>query len=271
MPLLNSFVDSIVSVGFSSELGLKVDSDSKGNASIFNSFLQPSLLAIVTADRAMYPSSRGSEFIDPCYPPIGRTSSYSNSISSNSSDLQTSNNSSGATIRTQKQHLIPAALNNLPLFCFPEGVQATYQRENERIHHVVFTQEEGKRTYALILTYQQKFVLRNVQPDEEGIYQIDDVKASIVTQRRRSVSRIPVPINSLKVDVPPTSSSSSPPTSPTTSSATRKPRSRVKPPTSLNPHGYQATQVRSNSSNDTNKQQPNYKKHTISSIQKRSV
>ncbi len=77
MPLLNAFVDSFVCVGFSSECGLTLDPESKNNESFLTSYLQSSILAIVTDDRAIYPLSGGSEFIDSSYPPISRLSSHS--------------------------------------------------------------------------------------------------------------------------------------------------------------------------------------------------
>jgi hypothetical protein len=186
MPLLNAFIDSFVCVGFSSESGLTLDSESNHNEPIFKSYLQPSLLALVTADRAMYPQSRGSEFIDPSYPPIGRSNSYSSSGLKNDPVPSTPLSPSGSGTRTSKQHMIPDTLKSLPPFCFPDGVKATYQRENERIHHIVLTQEQGKRSYALVLTFQQPFILKTNKPDKDGTYQIDDVQLSTSATKTRS-------------------------------------------------------------------------------------
>ncbi|CAF2337555.1 unnamed protein product [Rotaria sp. Silwood2] len=257
MPLLNSFIDSIVCVGFTSERGLKLDPESKDNEFSFTSSLQPSLLSIITADRAMYPQSRGSEFIDPCYPPIGHTSSHSLTISSTSSGRSTPVSSFATGIRTQKQYVIPAALNNLPLFCFPDDVRATFERENERIHHIVFTQEEGKRIYALALTFQQSFSLKTNKPDDDGIYQIDDVKLSTLITRRPSVSKIPVPIDRQKLAA---SSSLS-------ATSTAKTRSK-KMPLSFHYSDPNSTSQLRLSSSSTDLTKPHYETHTISSYMK---
>jgi hypothetical protein len=255
MPLLNAFIDSVVCVGFTSERGVAVDPESKNNGSFFTSFLQPSLLAIVTADRAMYPQSRGSEFIDVLYPPVGHSTSHSMTASSANSDHSTSLSSVSLGLRTQIQHMISAAFNNLPLFCFPDGVQATYQRENERIHHVVFTQEDGKRSYAMVLTFQQPFTLKTNKPDDDGIYQIDDIKLSTLRARRPSVSRIPVPIDKQKLGSSPS------PTAP------------VKTPSKKMPVSFRSSETprpsRSRSIDPTN--QHHYATHTISSSMKKSV
>ncbi|CAF0784526.1 unnamed protein product [Rotaria sp. Silwood1] len=265
MPLLNSFVDSIACVGFTSERGLKLDPEFKDNGSFFTSNLQSSVLAIITADRAMYPQSRGSEFIDPSYPPIGYPRSRSFSARSTSSDRSSPVSSLATGIRTQKQHMVPARFNNLPLFCFPDGVRATHQRENEKIHQIVFTQEEGKRIYALALTFQQSFSLKTNKPDDDGIYQVDDVKLSTSNPRRPSVSKIPVAIDRQKLASP--SSSPTSPSSPSTSAT--KTRSKKMPSSFHYSDPNSTSQIRpSSSSTDLTKQQHHYETHTISSYMK---
>lgn len=259
MALLNSFVDSIVCVGFSSERGLKLDSEAKDNESIFSSPLQPSLLSIVTATYAMYPLSRDVELIDPDYPPIDRTNSYSSTTSSTGSDRSTSASLIATGTRSPKQS-IPPAYNNLPLFCFPDGVRATYQKENERIHHIVFTQEEGKRIYALALTFQQSFTLKTDKPDEDGVYQIEDYRSPASTLRRSSVSKIPIAIDRQL-------------SATSTQSSTVKIRSK-KMPSSFQYATDTSSNTRSRSSstsNDTSKQHRHYETHTISSSQKEYV
>ena len=257
MPLLNAFVDSFVCVGFSSERGIALDPESKDNGSLFTSFLQPSLLAIVTADRAIYPQSRGNDFIDPSYPPMGRSNSRSITASSGNSGTSTPLSSGGFGLRTPKQHLIPAVFNNLPLFCFADGVQATYQRENERIHHIVFTQEDGKRSYAIVLTFHQSFTLKTNKPDDDGIYQIDDVKLSTLNARRTSVSKIPIPIDRQKI------------VTPTPSTTPVKTHSK-KIPSSFHFSGtLSSSKARSTSSDDLSK--PHYATPTMSSYLKKSV
>ena len=198
MPLINAFVDSIVCVGFSSARGLTLDAESKNNTSIFPSFLQPSLLAIVTGDHALYPLSGGSEFVDPSYPPISRSDYNSHAASVNGSSSSTPTQMTTGSAKSHKPYAIPSALHNLPLFCFPDGVKLTYRREPDKIHHIVLTQEEGKRSYALVLTYQQGFVLRTNKPDGDGVYQIDDCKLSSVNARRPSLSKIPIAIDRQK-------------------------------------------------------------------------
>lgn len=198
MPLINAFVESVVCVGFSSERGLTLDPESKNNASVFSSFLQPSLLSIVTGDNALYPLSAGSESVDPSYPPISRADLNSYVASGSGSGRSTPSLVTNASAKGQKPHAISSALSNLPMFCFPEGVKPTYRREPDKIHHIVLTQEEGKRSYALVLTYQQGFVLRTNKPDDDGVYQIDDCKLATVTVRRPSVSKIPIAIDRQK-------------------------------------------------------------------------
>jgi hypothetical protein len=263
MPLLNAFVDSFVCVGFSSERGLTLDSDSSNDGFLFTSCLQPSVLAIVSSDRAMYPRSSGSEYIDPLYPPINRTNSHSLTTSSDSSGRSTPLSSVNGGIKTQKQHSIPAAFNNLPLFCFPDGVRATYQRTNETIHHIVFTQEEGKRSYALALTFQQPFTLKTNKPDDDGTYQIDDFKLPPVLARRSSVSKIPVAIDKHKI-VPPTPPPATTPTPPV------KMRSRKMPSSFQYGDTSSTNKSRSSSSTDLSKQH-HYATPTISSYMKKYV
>ncbi|CAF1399018.1 unnamed protein product [Rotaria sordida] len=253
MPLLNSFVDSIVCVGFTSERGLKLDPESKDNGSLFKSSLQSSVLAIVTADRAIYPQARGSEFIDSCYPPICYTRSHSFTASSISSGRSTPVSSLANGVRTQKQHIIPAVYNNLPLFCFSDGVRITYEREDESIHHIVFTQEEGKRIYALALTFQQSFCLKTDKPDDEGTYQIEDVKLSTSNTRQSSLSKIPVPIERQKQASSPT---------------TVKTRSKQIPSSFNYSNPNSTSQPRSSSNSNNSTKQPRYVSHTISSYMK---
>ena len=198
MPLINAFVESVVCVGFSSERGLTLDPESKNNTSVFSSFLQPALLSIVTGDNALYPLSAGSEFVDPSYPPINRADLNSYVASGGGSGRSTPSLMTTASVKGQKPHAISSALRNLPMFCFPEGVKPTYRREPDKIHHIVLTQEEGKRSYALVLTYQQGFVLRTNKPDDDGVYQIDDCKLASVNARRPSVSKIPIAIDRQK-------------------------------------------------------------------------
>jgi hypothetical protein len=245
MSLLNSFVDSFICVGFSSVNGVTVEPESKNNGSLFTSSLQPSVLAIVSGDCAMYPQSRGSEFIDPSYPPINRSSSQSSAISGVSSGRSTPLSTFNSSLKTQNQHIIPAQFNNLPFFCFPDGVQATFQRENEKIHHLVFTQAEGKRSYALALTFQQAFTLKTDKPDDDGTYQIDDVKVSAINIRRSSVSKIPVAVDKQKIDSQP-----SPPPTPTPTST--KTRSRKMPSSFHYSDTNSTNKSRSPSSNDSN-------------------
>ncbi|UJR33491.1 hypothetical protein I4U23_020936, partial [Adineta vaga] len=235
MPLLNAFIDSVACVGFTSERGVSLDSESKSNGSLFTSSLQPSVLAIVNNNHAMYPQSRSSEFIDPLYPPI-----------------------------------IPTIYHNLPLFCFPDGAHASWERENERIHHIVFTREDGKRTYALIFTFQQSFTLKADKPDDDGIYQINDVQRPTAYTRRISVSKIPIAIDKLKT----TSSLPTTTTPPTVSLAPSstpitpvKSRSRKMPSSFHFPEQPSGSRVRSSSTENLNKQ-PHYVTPTFSSYMK---
>ncbi|CAM4758151.1 unnamed protein product [Rotaria magnacalcarata] len=268
MSLLNSFIDSVACVGFSSERGLKLDTESKEDGTPFTSSLQPSLLAIVTACSAMYPQLRGNEFIDPCYPPVGLTSSNSSRTSSLGSDRSVPIFPSAAITRTPKQH-IPAAYNNIPIFCFPDGARATYERENERIHHIVFTQEEGKRIYALALTFQQSFNLKTNKPEDDGTYQIEDVNLATLTSRRPSESRIPIAIERQKsvtsLSMSATSTSTSTPQTPTV-----KARSNKAPISFRYSDASTMSQSQSsNSSTDANKKHlPHYQTHTIVSYMK---
>jgi hypothetical protein len=263
MPLLNAFVDSFICVGFSSECGLTIDPESKNNESIFTSDLQSSILAIVTGDRAIYPLSRGIEFIDSSYPPINRLSSRSSLGQSISSGRSTPSSALTSSIRTQKQHTIPAAYKDLPFFCFPDGVRATHQREKEKIHHFVLTQDE-KRTYALVLTFQQQFSLKTNKPNDDGVYQIIDVKSSTINAGGLHRSKIPVPIDKQPKIVLP-----SPPPTP----APVKMRGRRMPSAYRNADTNSANKTRSPSAHDTSKQQPlyHYENQTISSYKKKFV
>ena len=264
MPLLNSFVDSFVCVGFSSERGLTLDPESKHEGSIFTSSLQPSILGIVTADRAIYPQLRGGELTDPLYPPVDCLNSYSTTISSTNSGHSTPISSSTASIRTTKQSIIPASFTNLPFFCFPDGVQASYQRENEKIHQIVFTQEEGKRSYALALTFQQAFTVKTAEPDDNGVYQIEEVKSSIVKSRSSSISKIPVSIDKQNPTSPSISSSSS--------SSISRTHSRKMPSSYHYVNTSSTSQTGLNSSDSAPKQeQYHYATHTISSYNKKFV
>jgi hypothetical protein len=261
MPLLNAFVDSIVCVGFSSERGLTIDPESKNNESIFTSDLQSSILAIVTGDRATYPLLRGNESLDSSYPPINRLSSRSSLGQSISSGRSTPSSILTSSIRTPKQHTIPVAYKDLPFFCFPDGVRATYQREKEKVHHFVLTQDE-KRTYALALTFQQQFILKTNEPDEDGVYQISDVKSSTLNTGRPHRSKIPVSTDKQPKIVLP-----SPPPQPV------KIRDRKIPSAYPIADTNSANKTRSPSTHDTSKQQPlyHYEHQTISSYKKKFV
>ena len=155
MPLLNAFIDSIASVGFNCERGLIIDRQSEENTVPLLSYLQPYVLAILTPDQAIYPQAEGKHTIDPSYPFLTHLKS------SNSKPL--------------KKQAISNIVNNLPIFCTPDGVKISHLPFESRIHHIVFTQEDGKRTFAVVLTFQQKFLLKNEKPEEDGSYQIGSV------------------------------------------------------------------------------------------------
>ncbi|CAF0752462.1 unnamed protein product [Adineta ricciae] len=271
MPLLNAFINSVACVGFTSERGVAIDSESKSNGSLFKSPLQASVLAIVNADRAMYPESRSSELIDPLYPPAGHTSTHSTSASSGRS---TPISPLASNARPSRHQMISTIYQNLPFFCFPDGAHATWERENERIHHIVFTREDGKRTYALVFTFQQAFTLKTDKPDDDGIYQISDVQRSTPTARRPSMSKIPVAIDKLKSAIPtPTPltttivNSTHQDVTPTPMTAPAKSRSRKMPSSfhfSDQPSG---SRVRSTSTENLSKQ-PHYETPTFSSYMK---
>jgi hypothetical protein len=266
MPLRNAFVESIVCVGFSSERGLKPSSDIKSDASLFSSFLQPSLLAVVTADRAIYPQSRSNDFIDPNYPPMSRSNSqsFTRSISACERSLPVPL-SANTSMRGQKQYHISNAFHNLPMFCFPDGVKATYQYEPEKIHHIVFTQEEGKRSYALVLTFQQSFILKSSKLDDDGMFRIDDVKCASTITRRSSVSRIPVAVDRQKTIVPTSTASSN------NKSTADKTRPRKIPSSFHYGDTSKTSKTRSTTPSDTSQQRYHYAAPTISSFMKKFV
>jgi 5-methylcytosine-specific restriction endonuclease McrA len=160
MPLLNAFIDSIVCVGFNSERGIITDREtSDDNVIPLLSYLKPYVLGILTADQAVYPESNGTYTIDSSYPFI-----------------QHSRSSSGyaANPQFQKKQVIPNKFDTLPLFCSPDGVKISLIEES-RIHHIVFTQEEGKRSYAVVLAFSQKFILKNYDSNKDGPYQIESM------------------------------------------------------------------------------------------------
>jgi hypothetical protein len=266
MPLLNSFVDSFICAGFSSELGLTLDPESKDDGSIFTSYLQASILAIITSDRATYPTSRDNESIDPSYPSVRRLSS--SSVQSFSSGRSTPSSFLNSGTRTPKQPMIPIAYKDLPLYCFPDGIRATYEREKEKIHHFVLTQG-GKRQYALVLTFQQSFTLKTNKPDDDGVYHIKDVKSSTQHTRPAIISKIPVAIDKQK----PISPSTTPTPSPTATPV--KARSKKMPSSFHNADANKLNKTRSGSSQDLTKQPPptsrHYEVQTISSYKKKFV
>ena len=200
MPLLNAFIESIVTVGFHADRGLTPEPESKEKRTIFGSYFQPSLLAFVTGDRAIYPQAANNQFVDPSYPPSNQSYPSSMTGSTISSDSSVPSSPAISILRsTHRQFIIPGALNNLPMFCFPDSVRVTYQREPVKIHHIVLTQEEGKRSYALVLTLQQIFELKSEKPDDDGIFQIEDIKTYGLNTRRPSVSRIPIATDRAKL------------------------------------------------------------------------
>ena len=260
MSLLNAFVDSFVCVGFSSERGLTLDPESKSDASIFTSNLQPTVLAIITNDRATYPPSRGDESFDSSYPPLNRLTSRNSLVLSSSSGSSTPSSFIATGLKSPKQQILLTGYKDLPHYCFPDGVQATYQREKEKIHRFVLTQD-GKRSYALALTFQQAFTLKTNKPDDDGVYHIDDYKLPTQNSKRSSSSKIPVLIEKQK-----TTASSTP---------VAEKRSRKMPSAFPKVDTSSANRARSTSSHETDKQsnQPprHYEVPTISSYHKKFV
>ena len=175
MPLLNAFIDSIVCVGFNSERGLVVDRQSEENVQPLLSYLQPYVLAILTADQAAYPDSGGKYNIDPSYP-------FITPFKSSSGDPSNS--------KPQKKQVVSNTFSNLPIFCSPDGVKIS-QTEESPIHHVVFTQEEGKRSYAVVLPIPQKFILKSDEPDKDGTYQIEPVINNSTQTKKHASRKIP--------------------------------------------------------------------------------
>lgn len=159
MPLLNAFIDSIVCVGFNSQRGLTPDRQVEENVPPLLSYLQPYVLAILTGEQAAYPEADGKYIIDSSYP-FTTHSKYSSGYVPNN--------------KSQKKQVVPNSFTNLPIFCSPDGVKILLYEERP-IHHIVFTQEEGKRSYAVVLTIPQKFILKSDKPDDDGTYQIEPV------------------------------------------------------------------------------------------------
>lgn len=157
MPLLNAFIDSIVCVGFNSQRGLIPDRQSEENVPPLLSYHQPYVLAILTGDQAAYPEVDGKFTIDSSYP-FQTHSKYSSGYVPNN--------------KFQKKQAVTNTFVNLPIFCSPDGVKISLYEERP-IHHIVFTQEEGKRSYAVVLTIPQKFILKSDKPDDDGNYQIE--------------------------------------------------------------------------------------------------
>jgi hypothetical protein len=262
MPLLNAFVDSFVCVGFSSEIGLTLDSESKINGSLFTSNLQASVLAIITSDCATYPLAQSDESFDSSYPPLNRMSARNSLVLSTNSGRSTPLSSLGTGSRTSKQHILLTGYKDLSHYCFPDGIQITYERAKEKIHHFVITQD-GKRSYALALTFQEAFTLQTNEPDDEGIYQISNVKSSTQNSRRSGASKIPVAIYKTKIVSSSTTASPSPET---------EKRSRKIPSAYPKVDGNSDNRARSNSSHDKDKQSlHHYEEQTISSYKKKFV
>lgn len=260
MSLLNAFIDSVVCVGFSSESGLRLTSESRNNESVLTSNLQSSILTVITADRAAYPQLRGDESLDSSYPPLNRLSSRNSFVSSTNSSGSTHPSLTTPT-RVQKQHILLGGYKDLPHYCFPDGVQATFQREKEKIHHFVLTQD-GKRSYAIALTFQQSFILESEKADDEGIYQISDYQLAAQKNERSTASRIPVLINR---QTPASTSSSS-----STSSQAGEKRSRKMP--SAFPGANATNRARSTSSQNRDaSSNRHYETPTISSAKKRFI
>ncbi|CAF3630537.1 unnamed protein product [Adineta steineri] len=175
MSLLNAFIDSIVCVGFNSERGFTIKKQfDDNNDSPFQSSIKPYVLSMLTADQALYPQSKDNEVIDQYYPSI---------FYSKSSSVLPLNT------KVPKKHIIPISYSNLPLFCLPEDVKISHQSEESRIHYIVFTQEDGKRSYAVVLTFPEKFILKSIEPDEDGRYEIEPYVVKQVT--KKSKNRIP--------------------------------------------------------------------------------
>jgi hypothetical protein len=174
MPLLNAFVDAIVCVGFNSERGLIIDPQSEDYGSPLLSYLQPYVLAILTADQAAYPETEGKYSFDQSYPLICNAKSPSEHTSHT---------------KSQKKQTVPNSFSNLPIFCSPDGVKISHLPQEGRIHHIVFTQEEGKRSYAAVLTCQEKFILKNNKPDDDGTYQIESLPMHTTPTIKTSHSR----------------------------------------------------------------------------------
>ena len=228
MPLHNAFVESVSCVGFSSNRGLQPESNSNDpNFPFFIKYFQPALLSVVNADRAIYPQADGVDVVDGSYPRFSGVDSKSmNTTFGNNANKNTANSSNYVVSRLTKQQMIPGPLRNLPLFCFPDPVKPVYKREKEKIHHIVMTQEEGKRSYALVLTFQQSFTLKSDIPDDDGIYQIDDyIEVRTTINRRPSVSRIPVAIHRQQSATSNTGSSATPGTTTTQTRSSRVPSS----------------------------------------------
>lgn len=172
MPLLNAFIDSITCVGFQAELGLTTERQVEDNAIPILSYLQPYVLGILTADYAIYPEARGQFAVDPYYPFITPIKSPPTTHS-----------------KILKKQSVTNIINNLPIFCSPDGVKLSHLPIESRIHHIVFTQEDGKRSYAVVITFQEKFLLKNDKPDDDGSYQIESVPL-YTTQTAKKGTRV---------------------------------------------------------------------------------
>lgn len=175
MPLLNAFIDSIVCVGFHSQRGLTPDRQSEENVPPLLSYLQPYVLAILTSDQAAYPEADGKYTIDSSYP-FTTHSKYSSGYVPNN--------------KSQKKQVVPNPFTNLPIFCSPDGVKIS-RNEERPIHHIVFTQEEGKRSYAVVLAIPQKFLLKSDKPDEDGTYQIEPVIVNAPQPTKSQTRKMP--------------------------------------------------------------------------------
>ncbi|CAF1415484.1 unnamed protein product, partial [Didymodactylos carnosus] len=181
--------------------------------SIFDRDLKSSVLAVITSDTAHYPKSNNT--YDSTYPPYPRTNSNSTNKSNVSSGRSTPLKLSSSGSKYSHRDVIePEVIENVPLFCFPDGMKAKHQCERDKVHSFVLTAAEGKRSYALALIfYRSCSVKMNVDGTGEIIEPIIPHEKEVeLTGRQRTVteslsslsqpkSKIPVPIGMTPQDL----------------------------------------------------------------------
>ena len=157
--LHNSLIEFVVLAGFDDYTGL-ISTNTQtleiNKLNIFENSFEPSVLSVISHDKAYYPSSKDFN-LDYPHIKFNKQDDFNeftdgDNIKQERNKLRKRKNST--MMDSPIQHDI---LENLCQFCFPSTSSVLKTNIESTVHSFVITDIEGRKKYAIVLTYSREF------------------------------------------------------------------------------------------------------------------